>query len=52
MAAYKAVDRAEGKIDLAYAVNCDGVTNLAIACNEKAVPLIHGLVPRKKYSKK
>jgi dTDP-4-dehydrorhamnose reductase len=40
-AAYTAVDKAETEIDQAYAVNCDGVENLALACKSQNIPLIH-----------
>lgn len=40
-AAYTAVDKAESDIDTAFAVNRDGVANLAEACREKTIPLIH-----------
>jgi dTDP-4-dehydrorhamnose reductase len=40
-AAYTAVDKAEAEIDLAYAVNRDGVENLALACKAQNIPLIH-----------
>jgi len=40
-AAYTAVDRAEEEPDAAYAVNRDGVVNLAQACTVAGVPLIH-----------
>lgn len=40
-AAYTAVDKAEEEADLAYAVNRDGVENLALACKELNIPLIH-----------
>jgi dTDP-4-dehydrorhamnose reductase len=40
-AAYTAVDKAETEIDLAYAVNRDGVENLALACKSQDIPLIH-----------
>jgi dTDP-4-dehydrorhamnose reductase len=40
-AAYTAVDKAEDEIDLAYAVNRDGVENLAFACKAQNIPLIH-----------
>ncbi|MFQ5356487.1 MAG: dTDP-4-dehydrorhamnose reductase, partial [Mariprofundaceae bacterium] len=36
-----AVDRAESEPELAYAVNRDGVANLAAACRESDIPLIH-----------
>jgi len=40
-AAYTAVDRAESEPDLAVAVNRDGPGNLASACAEAGIPLIH-----------
>ena len=40
-AAYTDVDRAESEPGLAFAVNRDGAENLAAACAEAAVPLIH-----------
>jgi dTDP-4-dehydrorhamnose reductase len=40
-AAYTAVDKAETEVDLAYAVNRDGVENLALACKAQNIPLIH-----------
>lgn len=40
-AAYTAVDKAESEPDLAFAVNRDGVRNLALACRHLHVPLIH-----------
>ena len=40
-AAYTAVDRAENEIEAAYAVNSTGVKNLAEACAQMAIPLIH-----------
>jgi dTDP-4-dehydrorhamnose reductase len=40
-AAYTAVDRAESQSDLAFAVNRDGVRNLALACSHLNIPLIH-----------
>jgi dTDP-4-dehydrorhamnose reductase len=40
-AAYTAVDRAESEPDLANAVNRDGPGNLASACAEAGIPLIH-----------
>lgn len=40
-AAYTAVDKAEDEKDLAYAVNRDGVENLALACKAQDIPLIH-----------
>jgi len=40
-AAYTAVDRAESESDLAYAVNCNGAANLAEACSQANIPLIH-----------
>src|SRR5712691_3737946 len=40
-AAYTAVDRAESEPDIAWAVNCTGPANLAAACRDAAIPLIH-----------
>jgi len=40
-AAYTAVDRAETERDIAWASNCSGPANLAAACQEAAIPLIH-----------
>src|SRR5204862_7965869 len=40
-AAYTAVDRAESEPDAAWAGNCTGPANLAAACHDAAVPLIH-----------
>ena len=40
-AAYTAVDRAESEPDAAWAGNSGGPANLAAACNEAAIPLIH-----------
>ncbi|OIO66268.1 MAG: dTDP-4-dehydrorhamnose reductase [Zetaproteobacteria bacterium CG_4_9_14_3_um_filter_49_83] len=40
-AAYTAVDHAEADIDAAYAVNRDGPANLARACSESDVFLVH-----------
>ena len=40
-AAYTAVDRAESDVALAYAVNRDGAANLALACQQRVIPLIH-----------
>ncbi len=40
-AAYTAVDRAEEEPQLAFAVNRDGASNLAAACAQSKVPLIH-----------
>jgi dTDP-4-dehydrorhamnose reductase len=40
-AAYTAVDKAEDEPEIAYAVNCDGVENLALACSEYNIPLLH-----------
>ena len=39
--AYTAVDKAEDESELAYAVNRDGVENLALACKAQNIPLIH-----------
>jgi dTDP-4-dehydrorhamnose reductase len=35
------VDKAEEEKELAFAVNCDGVENLALACKAQDIPLIH-----------
>jgi dTDP-4-dehydrorhamnose reductase len=40
-AAYTAVDRAEIESDKAWAGNCTGPLNLAAACRDAAIPLIH-----------
>ena len=40
-AAYTAVDRAESNVELAFAVNRQGPANLARACRQKDIPLIH-----------
>src|SRR5271170_1872080 len=40
-AAYTAVDRAESEPDAAWASNCSGPANLAAACHDAAIPLIH-----------
>jgi len=40
-AAYTAVDRAEQEPDLAFAVNVEGPTVLAEACERAAIPLVH-----------
>lgn len=40
-AAYTAVDKAEKESELAYAVNRDGVINLAQACAVGGIPMIH-----------
>lgn len=40
-AAYTAVDKAEQEIGLAFAVNRDGAANLASACDELNIPLLH-----------
>lgn len=40
-AAYTAVDKAEDEVALAYAINRDGVANLAKACKEFNLPLLH-----------
>jgi len=40
-AAYTAVDRAESEPDAALAGNCTGPANLAAACHDARVPLIH-----------
>jgi dTDP-4-dehydrorhamnose reductase len=40
-AAYTNVDGAEGELELAHAVNAEGPRNLAQACEERGVPLLH-----------
>ncbi|MCP4981599.1 MAG: dTDP-4-dehydrorhamnose reductase [Gammaproteobacteria bacterium] len=40
-AAYTQVDRAEHEHELAFAINRDGVANLAHACKEVEIPLLH-----------
>jgi len=40
-AAYTSVDSAESDVDHAFAVNCDGPKNLAVACEQANIPLIH-----------
>ena len=40
-AAYTQVDRAEEETELALAINRDGVSNLAHACKEANIPLLH-----------
>jgi dTDP-4-dehydrorhamnose reductase len=40
-AAYTQVDRAEEDVSLAYAINCDAVSNLAQACSSIDIPLLH-----------
>ncbi len=40
-AAYTAVDKAETEIDKAFEINATGAKNLALACNEFGVVLIH-----------
>ena len=40
-AAYTAVDRAESEPDIAWAGNCTGPANLAAACRDALIPLIH-----------
>jgi dTDP-4-dehydrorhamnose reductase len=40
-AAYTAVDRAESEPDAAWAANCSGPANLAAACHDAAIPLVH-----------
>lgn len=40
-AAYTDVDGCEDKKDTAYAVNADGVKNLAVACSARSIKLIH-----------
>lgn len=39
--AYTAVDKAESEPELAHAINCVGATNLARACADKDIPLLH-----------
>jgi dTDP-4-dehydrorhamnose reductase len=41
LAAYTAVDRAEGEPLAAWAANCAGAANIAAVCGETAAPLIH-----------
>jgi len=40
-AAYTAVDRAESEPEQAWAGNCTGPANLAAACSEAGIPLVH-----------
>ena len=40
-AAYTAVDRAETEADQAFALNRDGAANVATACNQARIPLVH-----------
>ena len=40
-AAYTAVDKAESEPKLAYAINRDGAANLAQACADNNIPLMH-----------
>ena len=40
-AAYTQVDLAESEAELAFAVNRDGVANLAQACKKAAIPMLH-----------
>ncbi len=40
-AAYTAVDKAESQPEVAFAVNRDGVRNLAMVCRDLDIPLIH-----------
>jgi dTDP-4-dehydrorhamnose reductase len=40
-AAYTAVDKAEDEQDIAYAINKNGAENLATACKEHNIPLLH-----------
>ena len=40
-AAYTAVDKAESEKDLAFSVNSDGPSYLAVACHKRHIPLIH-----------
>jgi dTDP-4-dehydrorhamnose reductase len=41
LAAYTAVDRAEGEPEAAWAVNCAGAANIAAICGEDATPFVH-----------
>lgn len=41
LAAYTAVDRAESRPDIAWAVNCAGAAHIAAVCGEAATPLVH-----------
>lgn len=40
-AAFTAVDKAENKQDLAFAINRDGAINIAAACKKQNIPLLH-----------
>lgn len=40
-AAYTAVDRAQGDVCRAYAINCEGAGSVARAAREQGVPLVH-----------
>ena len=40
-AAYTQVDRAENEAELAFAINRDGVANLAQACKKTDIPMLH-----------
>ena len=40
-AAYTAVDKAESQPEIAFAVNRDGIRNLALVCRDLNIPLIH-----------
>ncbi len=40
-AAYTAVDQAEDEPEKAFAINVDGVENLALACKKQNIPLVH-----------
>jgi dTDP-4-dehydrorhamnose reductase len=40
-AAYTAVDPAESERDVAFAINRDGARNLAVACADQKIPLLH-----------
>src|SRR3990167_1815235 len=40
-AAYTAVDKAEQEYELAFAINREGVKNLALACKQYQIPLLH-----------
>jgi dTDP-4-dehydrorhamnose reductase len=41
LAAYTAVDRAEGEPEAAWAVNCVGAAHIAAVCGEVETPLVH-----------
>ena len=40
-AAYTAVDKAEDEPEAAFATNCEGAGNLAMACAHRGIPLLH-----------